>query len=331
MTKLLSLLPVFLFLYGPPAHADLVNDVEKLRPRTFCVNANLQNTWEAAGNVLRRMEIPPTLADPVYHVIATEFIQADHEKLFKIANDVRPFAQGRFTLKISMEEVTPEFTKLHIVLQVRQFKIKSEKETILPSKGSFEKYLAYLINTQAINAQFPALREIRLGMSLIPDLKTGRYHLMDVEPDSPAGEAGFQDEDQLIAIGGREITIRGELFQEFLSLERTQLIKMKISRKKKGEKTLLVWIIRTKATDVDFGVKWGRNAKQKTITVQEVLPDSHAADAGFEKGDILQAVSGMKVKSFADYYRALAHLTSIKGPATFSLQRGETDTEITLN
>ena len=76
------------------AQADLEKSIAKLASRSFCVNANLETTWEETAHVLRRMEIPLTLADHDHHVITSAFILADYSKLFKISRSPRPRLPG---------------------------------------------------------------------------------------------------------------------------------------------------------------------------------------------------------------------------------------------
>lgn len=101
------------------ARADIEKDISKLSPKSFCINADLETAWEETAHVLRRMEIPPTLADHDHYVVTTAFVFADYGKLFKISSNPRPFLKGRFTLKMTLTQEAPSYTKLNIVLQVR--------------------------------------------------------------------------------------------------------------------------------------------------------------------------------------------------------------------
>lgn len=215
----------------PVSYADMDKAVTKLPARSFCINADLQTAWEETAQVLRQMEIPVTLADDKFHIIATAFVFADYNRLFKISKNAHPFLKGRFTMKISLEQVTDAYTKFNVVLQIRQNKAIGSGERLLKSRGTFEKYLAYQIDRRAIGRKYPGIYGIDLGMDLIPDLKTERYHVADIEPGSPAAKAGLQPGDEVTGIDGRHISIRGELFEALLSKKAGQDYEFTVRRK----------------------------------------------------------------------------------------------------
>lgn len=196
--------------------ATIEEKIARLPARTFCVNAGYKISWQALLDTLKDLEITPTLKDRRNGVVTTGFVLMKPLQLVKIAKRPSPFRQGRFTMKFELSEETSAYTRLAITLQVRQNTL-TKKERLLKSNGSFEKFVAMRVNELAVQKQFPEIYEIRLGMSLVPDLASKKYQVSTVEPLSPAGEAGFKEGDILRAIDGRDISIGDEIFEILLS------------------------------------------------------------------------------------------------------------------
>lgn len=303
------------------ARANLDKAIAKLQSRSFCVNADIGTAWEQTALALKRLEIPVTLADPQFHVTTTAFVEAGFGRLFKIAKNPRSFRGGRFTFKIGLEEVTPSFTKLSIILQIRQKKMVGSSERLLKSRGSFEKYLAYEINRLAIAKKYPDLLEIRLGMDLIPSLKNERYQIQNVEAHSPAAEAGFKSGDWLEAIDGKKISVRDGLFETLLAGGKVKRMEFAVLRDSVRLK-IPVQIIRVSQEADDLGVRFLGDKPKRPSAVAYVVPHSRAEKAGVRIGDEILEIGGRKIGSWTDYYLALA--SGVEGHAvSFLMRRGE--------
>jgi hypothetical protein len=295
-------------------------EIGKLKPHFFCINSNLQTTWETTLAVLKEMGIETTLQDDRYHVITTAFVFADSSRLWSLAKNARPFLKGRFTLKFSLEEVASSFTRLAITLQIRQNKAFGKKERLLKTRGTFETFSAYRINQLAIAKQFPDLYEIRLGMDLIPDIARERYQIRHVESYSPAGEAGFLDGDWLEAVDGKKITLHGELFDILLSAKSEKEFRFQILR---GTKTveIPVWVIRVPEMKEKLGIHFSWDGRQRQFVVTKIKKNSRAEKAGILPGDRVLEENGILLDSWINYYRALARWKGGK-PVYWKILRG---------
>lgn len=298
---------LFLFLCLPgTASADLVKSIDKLPAAVHPVNASLENTWNATLEVLNEMGIETTLEDTGFHVITTAFAEADPSRLRQLAGNARLFKHGRFTMKIRLEAVTEALTKMHVTLQIRQGKvIRKSQERILKSRGTFEKFLAFQVNHKAIGIQFPEIFEFRLGLHLVPSLKTDGYTLERVEKNSPAGEAGFKSGDVLLDIDGKRISIGGGLFEVLLEVQTEKKMQWTVRRKGK-ERTIPLWIIRVPQTKESLGMGLGWNEADRHFFVAELTANSKARRAGLQNGDILLKENLIPLTSWTHYYRALA-------------------------
>ena len=245
--------------------------IDKLPSYTFCINAGMKAAWDATLEVLKQNEIEKTLEDPVNHVIATAFVHAETKRLRQLAKNATLFSEGRFTLKFALTEMTPAYTQIGIILQIRQGKWIGKDEKLLKSRGVFEKFLAYQINQAAIAKQFPDIYELRIGFDLIPDIKSKQYRIKNVEERSAAGEAGFQDDDWLVAIDDNAITIEGGLFDVLLGGGSEKLRKFTIRR---DDETLSIplWVVRVPeaAEKIGMSLSWDSEAKRFWVSEVEI-------------------------------------------------------------
>lgn len=303
--------------------ATIEEKAAKLPARSFCINSNLETAWITTRDALREMGIEITLEDKKYSLITTAFVLANYSRLRHLSPNTRPALKGRFTLKVRFEEVTPSFTKMMITLQARQNKLLPKSgERLLKSRGSFEKFLAYRVNQLAIEKQFPTLYEIRLGMNLIPSLKTERYRITEVEPFSPAGEAGFKNGDELFAIDQKPISIRGDLFKVLLPEEREKKFIFSVWRKGK-RLDLGVWVVRVGELKEKLGIRFGWNPKMRCFSVEDIDTGSRAEKMGFARGDILTRYNDLEITSWTNYYRFLTHLTGETSTNKFTVRRAD--------
>ncbi|MFA6600206.1 MAG: PDZ domain-containing protein [Candidatus Omnitrophota bacterium] len=323
-----------LLLLGPLSGSRLgafVNEsqVGQLKPAAFCVNASFQTSWRTAQAVLRELEIPMTLGDPGHRVMASAFVAAETSKLRRIARNARFMYNGRFAVKLAFEEQTPSYTKLLITVQIRQGRWLGRDERLLKSRGTFEKLLAFRINQLAIATQFREIYEFRIGFDLIPEIVTERYRIGDVEENSPAGEAGFRKGDLVTAFDGKEVSIRGELFQYLLDVRNEKQAHVTVKRKD-GEVTLPVWLIRVPEGAGEVGAKIAWDGEQHQFRVTEVEAGSRAGKAGFRPGDVLVKGGDLRLDSWSNYYRALARARP-NVPEKVEVQRGGEALQIVIN
>ncbi|MDD5217590.1 MAG: PDZ domain-containing protein [Candidatus Omnitrophica bacterium] len=309
------------------AHASLEEKIQKLPSKSFCVNADIETTWQTLTEVLHDMEIVPSLADKSHWTLTSVFVLAEFSQLRKISRNARFLAKGRFTVKIRLEEVTPAFTEMHVTMQIRQNKL-TKKERLLKSRGTFEKLLAFRVNQRAIGKQFPWLYEIRLGMMLVPDLEKTRYHIDHVEAESPAGEAGFRDGDVLMQIDGRSVTIRGELFDILSPVTEARQMEFVVLRKE-VEKRIPVWIVRIgeKPAKLGMSLKWV--VSKDKFMVADIGSHSRASHAGLCLGDFMIEKDGISLTNWTNYYRALAG-TSDSKPVQVKVLRGTQVLSLTI-
>jgi predicted metalloprotease with PDZ domain len=301
--RLLFFLSFIFFIFA--GFKSIEEKIEKLRPRRFCINANLENSWKSTLQALQELGIKTTLEDETYHVITTDFVWVDSKRLHGISDNSRPLAGGRFTLKISFEEKTAAFTVMNITTQIRQEKIVGKSEKLLKSRGNFEKFLAARVTQLAIAEQFPGIYEIRLGMQLIPDLKTDLYKIQGVEENSPVGEAGVKDDDVLLEIDGQKISIEGELFDFLNSIQIEKQAAFKIQRKNEVLEKL-IWIVRVPENQEKLGIRLIWHKDQREFAVSYIEADSRAEKAGIKIGDIVLEEANLPLTSWTHYYRALA-------------------------
>ncbi len=271
--------------------------------------------------------MPTLLEDKEYGVITTDFAVADQDRLHMIALNAAAMSKGRFTMKIAIKEKSRFLTTLSMTLQIRQRKMWSKKERLLKSNGVFEKFLAYRVYKQALSKQFPALEEILLGMNIIPDCQLEQYRIANVDPNSPAEEAGLQPGDWIMAIDGKNVTIRGELFDFLLTGEQEEKHVFRVSRDSQFLE-LPVWVLRIPKDQPKLGLFLNWDVQAHQFVVKDVVEHSQAAQAGFKPGDRIMMEGEIAVDSWTNYYRAVAR--SHKGaPVTFKVLRDTRLVELT--
>ncbi len=319
--------------FGPcltgQVHAEIDGKkIAKLRASVFCINAGVTVAWETAQQVFKEMEIPLTLEDSQNHLMTTAFVAADTKRLRSLSSNAKFFSNGRFTLKLFFEEMSPDYTRLHVTLQIRQSKWVGKDERLLKSRGSFEKFLAYRINQLAIGKQFPDVYQIRIGFDLIPDISSGRYLIRHVEENSPAGESGFRDGDILMEMDHKPVTIRGELFRLLSEVQSERLLTVTI-RRRDAEVQIPLWIIRVGESEEKIGMSLSWDAKAKAFHVIDVDSDSRAAKGGLRRGDRLLKEGDLTLNGWSNYYRVLAR-EKPGVPVTLLVERDGRQIDLTL-
>ncbi len=282
--------------------------IAKLPGRVFCINAGIDTTWNTILRVLEEFELKTTLADKTHYSLTTAFAQADAARIRQLAKG-RMFAGGRFTMKIQLEAVSPLYTKLAVVLQVRQEKLIGKSETILKSKGIFEKFFAFRVSQLALAQEFPELYDLRVGFELVPNVQRNLYKIGDVEENSPAGESGFRDGDWLIAIDGKPIDLNGDLFKILLEANPEKILKVKVERGD-SEIEIPLWVVRIPENKEKIGVELSWDSGKHQFWISQVLPDSRAERAGLRASDIMLKEAGLSLNGWINYYRAMARVGS---------------------
>lgn len=136
-----------------------------------------------------------------------------------------------------------------------------------------------------------------LGISLPSALYTAEAVIAACQPGSPAADAGLKQGDKIVEIEGRPVGRAAEAKQE-------------ISRRYAGEKLHLVVLRGTQRLEFDvelvaklapyehpfLGILPRRDDQPGAVTVRYVYPQSPAAQAGIEPGDVILALEGEAVE-----------------------------------
>ncbi|MBI5666754.1 MAG: PDZ domain-containing protein [Chloroflexi bacterium] len=163
----------------------------------------------------------------------------------------------------------------------------------------------------------------------------------EVVAGSPAEDAGLQVGDVITAIGGEAVT--AETARDVLAQHAVgDTVTLDVQR---GDETLSLDVTlaeRPQRTEPDVNIQimpgmaslFGLRLEQtdEGLVVREVEPDSAAAEAGFEVGDVITKVGDTEIRQPSDILQALTSLDTSQ-PVTVEVQRGgETVTlEISLD
>ncbi|MGE0826722.1 MAG: Do family serine endopeptidase [Candidatus Binatia bacterium] len=129
-----------------------------------------------------------------------------------------------------------------------------------------------------------------------------------VEPDSPAEAAGLQRGDVILSVDGRSLRSGEEYLQRERTYSRGAKMNFRISRGGK-EREITVTADRFPPEKADtlawdllgLAVTEGKNGLQ----VQRIRPGSPVDRIGFQRGDRILAVSGIQVKTVAEFRRKI--------------------------
>jgi len=136
-----------------------------------------------------------------------------------------------------------------------------------------------------------------MGISLAEPIYTAEPVIRACRPGSPAYDAGLKPGDKIVEIDGRPVRRAAEAKQQ-------------ISRRYAGEKVHLVVLREEKRLEFDIelvarlepyehpflGVLPRRDDQPPGVTVRYVYPESPAARAGIEPGDVLRSLAGEPIK-----------------------------------
>jgi serine protease Do len=151
----------------------------------------------------------------------------------------------------------------------------------------------------------------------------------EVTPESPAEKGGMKSGDIIVAFDGKAIKEMNDLPRLVAATATGKSVAVKILRDGK-EETLTLVIEKMKDGDevpsADAHDKLGLTVKDLTkelaaslrikdvsgVVVTEVKPDSLAASAGIQRGDLVREINGVKIAKADDYEKALSAIKKDK-------------------
>jgi serine protease Do len=139
------------------------------------------------------------------------------------------------------------------------------------------------------------------------NLYTGDTVIASCRPNSPAARAGFKPEDRVVEIAGHKISRTAEVRQEIGKHYAGDKVNVVVDRGGKRIAADLELVDRLEPYRHGFlGVLPLRTAGESGIPVRFVYPDSPAAAAKIEVGDVLHSFAGKPIKSRDDLLRDIA-------------------------
>ena len=112
-------------------------------------------------------------------------------------------------------------------------------------------------------------------------------------PNSPAAKAGFKAGDRIVEIDGRKITRAAEVKQEIGRHYAGDKVHIVVLRGEKRIEADLELVAKLEPFQHGFlGILPMRNGDEAGVTVRYVYPDSPAAEAKIEAGDVIVSAAG---------------------------------------
>lgn len=159
--------------------------------------------------------------------------------------------------------------------------------------------------------------------------------IAQVEPDSPAGKAGLEAGDVVVAFSGRPIVDASDLPHVVGQMKPGASADAEIIRK--GKHRVLKVVVLGRPGDGDVAAHTGQDRLGVEVAdidpqvrdnahlpggvqVEQVHPDSPAADAGIEPGDIIVQLGYNAITDLATYHRVVAELPA-KSPVALRFFR----------
>ncbi|NIM05215.1 MAG: PDZ domain-containing protein [Armatimonadetes bacterium] len=187
------------------------------------------------------------------------------------------------------------------------------------------------------------LRDMERGLAEIYGVKQGAF-VEQVIPDTPASEAGIQEEDIIIGYDGQPIETSDQLVSAVQRTRPGTEVTIRLIRDNKekrvvvaiGKKTKEVTAAKTGPEEPTKGrlglwvseltpetaSSLGVEPDTKGVVVKNMDPVGDAARAGIRPGDIIVKVNLTPVRNLKDYTRAVAKL-KVGRPATVRYHRGD--------
>jgi len=164
------------------------------------------------------------------------------------------------------------------------------------------------------------ISDVTPGMAEMFDFEgSGGALVNDVQPDTPAAEAGIQPGDIITEYDGHAIDDRNDLSRRVAASDPGERVKVKVWRDGK-ERTVTVKVGNLEEADADQARDWlGMTVRPLTkeeakrlgradltgVVVSDVERDSIAAGKGIREGDVILSVNRRPVSSPDDYVKAV--------------------------
>ncbi|HEV2127809.1 MAG TPA: site-2 protease family protein [Thermomicrobiales bacterium] len=163
----------------------------------------------------------------------------------------------------------------------------------------------FLLAGSGANFVAAALLSIMLVAAQGVPNETSQIYIQQVEPNSPAAEAGWQPADAIVAIAGEPIDGLAE-FSAALDRYAGQEMPVVIERGDQRIATTVTPREDPPAGQGATGIRIGE-AYLSSIQIGEVSPGSPAAEAGWQEGDEIVAIDGVEIESVAQVNALLSN------------------------
>ncbi len=130
--------------------------------------------------------------------------------------------------------------------------------------------------------------------------------ISDVKGDTPAAAAGFRAGDEILSIGDEQVTSWQDVSWQLLSHIGETLTLPVTVRGESGAQRSLELTLNRYLADADqpepiTGLGLMPRLPEPGLTINQVMPDSAAEEAGLMSGDELQSLNGEKLNSWQDW------------------------------
>jgi serine protease Do len=187
----------------------------------------------------------------------------------------------------------------------------------------------------------PVTDEIAEGLSL--SAKKGAL-VADVTEQSPALAAGIKTGDAIIKINGEDVSDPRDLAKKVARIAPGKTVDMTIIRDGKtmnlpveiGKMPATEQMANGKPTEpthtnlASLGLKLAPAQDGAGVMVEEVAPDSPAADRGIRSGDIILEIGGKEVHQPGDVQQALASMKSANKKVVMLIRSGDSQRFVAL-
>ena len=180
----------------------------------------------------------------------------------------------------------------------------------------YDSGIGFAIPLQMINKVLPRLRkgeDLHTGIMGIylksRNLYTGDTLLAACRPNSPADKAGFKSGDRIVEIDGRHVERAAEVRQEIARHDAGEKIRVVAMRDKERIDREVELVAKLQPYQHGFlGILPQRGDADQPLTVRYVYPDSPAAGAKIEPGDVIVSLGGKAVDNRDAMLHAIASL-----------------------